>query len=566
MALSQTQLREALVESGGISDEQFKDSVSAPSADEVGVVNVLIGRGVLRDDQFGQLMASWYGVPFVNLRNEHISEDVLSLVPESFARSHNILPVKIKEEKLVVATSEPDDVVLQSMLEKYLRMEVFFVYATPNDIDDHLHVFRRDPKRALQVIVEKGNRGEIETGEMIVELIEAIIEYAYQGGASDIHIEPEEEYTVIRFREDGILHDIAELDKSLHEPLLIRLKVLARLATDEHRRPQDGKISYKTEYGEEVEIRLSVVPSTQDQKAVMRLLTEKSRQFSIADLGLHPDDYRTITDLLQNPWGMILVTGPTGSGKTTSLYSMVKVLNKRDVNITTIEDPVEYDLEGVTQIQVNESAGLTFQNGLRSMVRQDPDIMMVGEIRDVDTADISLNAAMTGHLVFSTLHTNDAATAFPRLAHMEAEPFLISSTLLGVVAQRLARRVCRSCIQSTELTEAEKTAVDNAPVVKKYLQEILDVKDVTESTFYKGSGCQACNMTGYKGRVGVFEILEVNDPVRTAIMQDKNADDIRDIAVDEGMTTMLYDGLRKVVTGLTTLQEVMRVVGEEGIQ
>lgn len=566
MALSQKQLREALVESGGINEEQFKDAVSAPSADEVGVVNVLIGRGVLRDDQFGQLMASWYGVPFVNLRNEHISEDVLSLVPESFARSHNILPVKMKEEKLVVATSEPDDVVLQSMLEKYLRMEVFFVYATPNDIDAHLHVFRRDPKRALQLIVEKGNRGEIETGDMIVELIEAIIEYAYQGGASDIHIEPEEEYTVIRFREDGILHDIAELDKSLHEPLLIRLKVLARLATDEHRRPQDGKISYETEYGEEVEIRLSVVPSTQDQKAVMRLLTEKSRQFSIADLGLHPDDYRTITDLLQNPWGMILVTGPTGSGKTTSLYSMVKVLNKRDVNITTIEDPVEYDLEGVTQIQVNESAGLTFQNGLRSMVRQDPDIMMVGEIRDVDTADISLNAAMTGHLVFSTLHTNDAATAFPRLAHMEAEPFLISSTLLGVVAQRLARRVCRGCIQSTKLTEAEKTAVDNAPVVKKYLKEILDVKDVTKSTFYKGSGCQACNMTGYKGRVGVFEILEVNDPVRTAIMQDKNADDIRDIAVDEGMTTMLYDGLRKVVTGLTTLQEVMRVVGEEGIQ
>jgi type IV pilus assembly protein PilB len=566
MALSQSKLREALVESGGISEEQFKDAVNAPSADEVGVANVLIGRGILRDDQFGQLMATWYGVPFMNLRNEHISEDVLSLIPESFARSHKILPVKMKEDKLVVATSEPDDVVLQSMLEKYLRMEISFVYTTPNDIDAHLHVFRRDPKQAFRAIVDQGDRGEIDTGEMVVELVEAIIEYAYQGGASDIHIEPEEEYTVVRFREDGILHDIAELEKSLHEPLLIRLKVLARLATDEHRRPQDGKISYETEYGEEVEIRLSVVPSTQDQKAVMRLLTEKSRQFSIADLGLHPDDYQTINELIQNPWGMILVTGPTGSGKTTSLYSMIKVLNKREVNITTIEDPVEYDLEGVTQIQVNESADLTFKNGLRSIVRQDPDIMMVGEIRDVATADIALNAAMTGHLVFSTLHTNDAATAFPRLAHMEAEPFLISSTLLGVVAQRLARRVCRGCIQSTELNEAEKTAIDNAPVVKEYLEEILDVKDVTKSTFYKGSGCQACNMTGYKGRVGVFEILEVNDPIRAAVMQGKNADEIRDVAVEEGMTTMLYDGLRKVVTGLTTLQEVMRVVGEEGIQ
>jgi type IV pilus assembly protein PilB len=560
MILTKEQLHEALVERGGVTEEQFQEAANAREAAEVGIDRVLVSKGFLGDDQVGKLVAWYLGARFANLREESVSEEIVQLIPEAFARAKKLIPIEEQNGKIVIATADPKNLLLKSLLEKYVRREVEFVYATPRDLQDHLYLFRRNLSVVLKEILEKRRTAGIDTS--IVTVVDTILDFAYQAGASDIHIEPEDDYMVVRYRVDGVLSDVAELPIGVHESVITRLKVMGRLATDEHRAAQDGKIVYKNTYGDSIEIRLSIVPTTHHEKSVMRLLSDKSRRFSMADLGLHEDDYKKISELIHRPWGMILVTGPTGSGKTTTLYSVLKSLNKRGVNITTIEDPVEYDIEGVNQIQVNDKTNLTFAKGLRSIVRQDPDIIMVGEVRDKETAGISVNAAMTGHLVLSSLHTNDAATAFPRLVDMEVEDFLIASTINVVIAQRLVRKVCMSCIHSTSLNTVETQIVEHNPQVKKYLQEISKKKDLKKLQIYKGKGCTVCNNTGYHGRVGVFELLLVSDAVREAIMDHKNADEIHDIAVKEGMTTMLYDGLRKMLTGVTSLEEVMRVIRE----
>jgi type IV pilus assembly protein PilB len=561
MPLTKEQLHSILVESGGVTEEQFKKAAESKEAQEVGIGGTLVARGTLTDEQLGQLMSFYFEVPFAALKSKHIEQAVLGLLPESFARAHDILPMTSSENVVEIATKDPENLVMKSLLEKYLRKEVKFVYATPTDLGAHMYLFQANPKEVFKQILEQVS-GAKETDTKIIDLVDAILNYAYQGGASDIHIEPEDDYTMIRFRTDGILHDIAELPVAVHEPIMTRLKVLSRLATDEHRAAQDGKITHKSQWGDEVEIRLSIVPTTHAEKAVMRLLSDKSRRFSLTDLGFHTSDYQKVSDVIHKPWGAILVTGPTGSGKTTSLYAVLKILNQREVNITTIEDPVEYDIEGVNQIQVNEKTDLTFAKGLRSVVRQDPDIIMVGEIRDSETAGIAVNAAMTGHLVLSTLHTNDSATAFPRLQDMEVEDFLIASTVNVVIAQRLVRKICASCRQSAMLTKIEKELTERIPIVQKYLQEISSKETVDQVRTFKGKGCNVCHQTGFAGRVGVFEVLVVSDAIREAVMDRKNADEIRKIAMGEGMSSMLYDGLRKVVSGVTTLEEVLRVTRE----
>jgi type IV pilus assembly protein PilB len=340
------------------------------------------------------------------------------------------------------------------------------------------------------------------------------------------------------------------------------LKVLARLATDEHRVPQDGKIRHKSRWGEALDLRLSVIPTTHDEKAVMRLLSEKNRRLSLANLGFFSEDLKSVSDAIKKPWGMILVTGPTGSGKTTTLYAMLQILNRRDVNITTIEDPVEYEIESINQIPVNEKTGLTFAKGLRSIVRQDPDIIMVGEIRDKDTANIAVNAAMTGHLVLSTLHTNDAATAFPRLSDMGIENFLIASTVNIVIAQRLVRKICMNCIQSVEGDEIQQQIIDEYPEMKEFVMKFTKKKTTKGVRTFKGKGCHVCHQSGYFGRIGIFEVMAVSETIKEAIMKNANADQIRESAVKEGMPTMLQDGVRRVLAGQTTLEEVLRVTRE----
>ena len=563
MAISQEELQELLVGSGGINKDVFKEAQRKAQVSQSSIEDVLIASGVMSDRDFGLLVASKYDVPFVELENLEIEPTVAHLLPEAFARIHDLIPIRRTKEKITIATINPDDVIERALLEKYLRTEVSFVYSTRRDIRSHMFLYQTDPQEAFKAIVDR-RHGGIKQGmdTRTIDLVSMIINYAYQTGASDVHIEPEDEYTIIRYRQDGILHDIARLPVNIHENIMTRLKVISRLATDEHRSAQDGKIEHKTGWGEEVEIRLSIIPTTHAEKAVMRLLSDQSHNYSLSEIGLSPADYVRVQDIINKPYGAILVTGPTGSGKTTSLYAMLSILNRREVNVTTIEDPVEYDMEGVNQIQVNEKTGLTFAKGLRSIVRQDPDIIMVGEIRDKETAGIAVNAAMTGHLVLSTLHTNDSATAFVRLTEMGVEDFLMASTVNVIIAQRLVRKTCMSCIQSKKLTKIEKELIDRVPNVKTYLKQISKKKSFASINTFEGNGCHVCHHSGFKGRIGVFETLVVTDKIREAIMQQKNADEIRAIAIKEGMTTMLYDGLRKMMTGKTTLEEVLRVTRE----
>ena len=556
------QLHDLLVPSGEVSEEDFEKARIAKEASEIGVVNVLISRGLVKDATVGTYFGEYYHVPFVSLKNAHASSEVAQLLPEAFARRHLLLPIKAEDYSYVIATSTPDNLLERSLLEKYLRHPIEFVYATPLDLKTHMYLFAKDPTKGLEAILQKKSADPDAPDTTTIELVDAIIDYAYQGGASDIHIEPEESYTKVRFRQDGLLHDIFTLPSSLHDNVMTRLKVLAKLATDERRTAQDGKIRHKTKWGEKVEVRLSLIPTTHGEKSVMRLLADRSGSYNLSTLGLAEEDYRKVSDVIHRPWGMILVTGPTGSGKSTSLYSILTVLNKREVNITTIEDPVEFDIEGVTQIQVNEKTGLTFAKGLRSIVRQDPDIVMVGEIRDSETANIAVNAAMTGHLVLSTLHTNDSATAFPRLQDMGVEDFLIASTVNIVIAQRLVRKICPNCIEEIDSDTVHEKIIQQNFYIKQFLQDLTQKKVLKSLKTFRGKGCSVCHKSGYHGRVGVFEVLTVDETIREAIMAHKNADEIRTLALQQGMTTMVYDGLRKMLSGQTTLEEILRVTKE----
>jgi len=372
-----------------------------------------------------------------------------------------------------------------------------------------------------------------------------------------VHVEPREKELLVRYRIDGILHDVVSLPRELLNPVVTRIKILSKMRTDEHYAAQDGKFQEIID-GERIDVRVSALPVVDGEKIVMRLLAEKGKRYDLADLGLAAKDEKKLQRHIQKSFGMILATGPTGSGKTTTMYSVLKILNTRDVNIATIEDPIEYAMEGVNQIQVNIKTGLTFASGLRSIVRQDPDIIMVGEIRDEETAGIAVNSAMTGHLVLSTLHTNDAATTLPRFRDMKIEPFLIASTINVIIAQRLVRKICSRCITSYDVTRSELENVFPAVAVERFFKK----RQGDRVRVYKGKGCDKCGHTGYIGRIGIFELLEVTDNIRDLIMADANAKVIRQRAIDNGMTTMLEDGVRKIMTGVTTVDEVLRVAGE----
>jgi len=560
--LSKEQLYEALVEGGGVTREEFMKAAQSRSAKTKGIDSVLVSDGSLTEAQLGQLVASWFGVRHFDPAQTKPQDDVILLVPEAFARKKHLLPISQTEDSVVLAVTNPHDVTLQALLEKYLRREVVFYYSTEREILSNLFLFQKDPKVAFKNILEGADLNSDDSDGVVVKLVNAIFDYSYQTRTSDVHIEPEDEFTQIRFRIDGILQDIAEFPKKIHDPVITRLKVLSKLATDEKRAAQDGRISYTNDFGDKIDIRLSIVPTTNGEKAVMRLLAAKTRQFSLTDLGLSEAHFELFKKAIKKPWGMILVTGPTGSGKSTTLYAALKVLNKREVNIATIEDPVEYDVDGISQIQVNPKTNLTFAKGLRSIVRQDPDIIMVGEIRDGETADISVNPAMTGHFVFSSLHTNDAATAFPRLKDMGVEDFLVSSTILVVIAQRLVRRICLNCIKSVNISEQELKTINHLPHLKKYFSDVTGKKSLSGIRVFHGQGCKICKNTGYKGRTGIFELLAVTDEIREAVMSNKDADQVKEIAVKQGMSTMLFDGVQKILTGETTLEEVLRVTQE----
>lgn len=385
----------------------------------------------------------------------------------------------------------------------------------------------------------------------IIELVDRVVEYGYSSRASDIHIDPAEDKVMVRLRIDGILHDSFAFSNELQAEVVSRIKVLSGLKTDVHHAPQDGRFKAKIEGGKDIDIRVSITPTYYGENVVMRLLVDTVQVFSLKDLGFSPDQLILVENAIQKPFGMILANGPTGSGKTTSLYTILKKLNTREVSIITIEDPIEYSIPGVTQIPVNLQAGLTFANGLRSILRQDPNIIMVGEIRDAETANIAVNAALTGHLVLSTLHTNDAATTFPRLVDMGVPHFLVASTVNVVIGQRLVRKVCTTCRITRTLNVAEVKSLGT--IAKEGLVDMV---------YAAGPGCKECNGEGYQGRIGIYEVLEVNDEIRTLIASQADAAQIREAAVAQGMHTMIKNGLAKAHEGVTTIEEILRIIHE----
>lgn len=408
---------------------------------------------------------------------------------------------------------------------------------------------------AVQINVKellKSIQGMVTPQTPIPQIIDYVLAYGYQAKASDVHIDPQEGALIFRYRIDGILQDVFSLPKTLQPAVITRIKVLSGLRTDEHQAAQDGR--FKANLGEEiVDFRVSIMPTFYGENAVLRLLTSYTRDLGLAELGLSKADLEKLQKYIRKSYGMILAAGPTGSGKTTSLYSMIQILNTREISIMTLEDPIEYSIGGISQIQVNPLTNLTFAKGLRSLVRQDPNVIMVGEIRDEETAGISVNAALTGHLLLSTVHTNDAATTLPRLSDMGIQAFLIASSINVIIAQRLVRRICQKCKTPYTLTDEEKQSF--SVVIPKTL---LD----KAQQFWKGAGCEACDHRGYLGRIGIYEVLEMDDDIRKLVIKNSDAEDIKAAAVKKGMVTMLEDGFQKTLDGLTSIAEILRVIHE----
>jgi len=524
------------------------------------LVDALFALGLVTKEIFGEAVAEHFHVAYADLKNEGIDEEVLQVVPELVARARGVIAFAKNSDGVKLGMTNPEDVETRYLIEKRFDDTVVPYFISEEDFSDAIDWYKPSLKDEFQELLEKLEDEDISKegrDELTVKVVDMLLQYGYKNKASDIHIEPYAKKMMIRFRIDGVMHDVLEIPKELIEVVLTRIKILSRMRTDEHRDAQDGKLRFATDAGK-VDVRVSVVPVTHGENVVLRLLSAKNRQFDLKTLGFGDGDFARVQRAVKNPHGMILVTGPTGSGKSTSLYAMLKILNKRDVHISTIEDPVEYDVEGVSQIQVNNKTGLTFAKGLRAIVRQDPDIIMVGEIRDEETAGISVNSALTGHLVLSTLHTNDAATTLPRLLDMGVEPFLVASTVQVIVAQRLVRVICQQCRVSYTMSSEEKKIVGAEPRLKEVLAKYQKEKK-SDIRLYKGNGCKVCGDTGYDGRIGVFEVLEMNDEIKDLILKNASSDAIAETALAGGMTSMLEDGVKKVLSGETTLQEVLRV-------
>lgn len=564
MPLAKEVYQTIFVESGLLTEKDFLPILKRATDEGIAVESLLVEAGLVSNEQAGRLIADAYGVPFVNLKRVQVAPEAVLVIPELLTRKHGLLAYAWKDGALLVAMTDPSNEELVGFLEKKTGSLIQTGYTTPALLEEALAAYGANMLGKITALSERfdqaqkaggGKATEAAQEGLAVEYTDLLLKYGYANRASDIHIEPQETQSVVRYRIDGLLQDVTRMNKGLHDLVVARIKILSGMRTDEHFAAQDGKLRFRAE-GSRVDVRVSIVPITGGEKIVMRILSDKGRAFTIETLGFSDADQARVRQAATRPYGMLLATGPTGSGKTTSMYAVLKLLNTRNVNIQTIEDPVEYEIEGVNQIQVNARTGLTFAQGLRSIVRQDPDIIMVGEIRDEETASIAVNSAMTGHLVLSTLHTNDAATTLPRLLDMGVEPFLVASSVNVVVAQRLVRHICGSCITSVELSQAKLKESVPAPLLKK----LFGTKKTVRA--YQGKGCSTCQHTGYVGRVGIFEVMTVSDAVRELISKRADAGVIKAKAIDEGMTTMFEDGIRKVIAGITTFEEVLRVAAD----
>ncbi len=530
-----------LIDEGYLSAEAIAKAEAEAAETHADALDVILSSGIITKELFGQAVAEYYHVPFADLTAHPPTGEHRDAIPEHIAREDRCVLFSESVTEVVFATDRPSVPLGADYAEHFPGKSVKVAYALPEDIDIFLSSYRK----ALDTRFAKILEGK---GRAAMEVIDEIMLDAMAFHTSDIHFEPNEKNVLIRFRVDGILHEAGKLPKDVYENVVNRIKVQAHLRTDQHFGAQDGAIRSHVNH-EVVDIRVSIVPLVDGEKVVFRLLSEYMRRFQLSDLGLSPAFQRQLMASSQKPFGMIMVVGPTGSGKTTSLYAAVKTLNHSDVNISTIEDPVEYKIAGVNHIQVNTQTQLTFAKGLRSIVRQDPDIILVGEIRDQETVDIALNAALTGHMLLSTFHANDAASAIPRLMDMGAEPFLLSSALELIIAQRLVRKICAACRYSVEKSH-EEFAKEHPSVAPYFPGETV--------THYLGKGCTACGNTGYKGRMGLFELIPATQALRECIMRKPSAMEVLSIAQKAGMRPMFFDGVEKVMNGVTSLDELLR--------
>lgn len=538
-----------------INTTQLFDAQEFAKSANIPLRQALVEKDFITNENLGLLFANYLKIPYIILSRTTIPEEVLRLIPERVARKQKAICFARDLDGVKVAFSDPTITEIISPIEKKTGQKVIPYFATEQDIFNTLSLYRKDLQKTFDSLIREAASRSANPNQYdapVAKIVDLIIDSAYQNKASDIHIEPEERNSIVRFRIDGILHAVLQFPIHLHDRIVTRIKVMSKLRTDEHLAPQDGKISVKL-YEENLDLRVSIVPIVEGEKVVLRLLASKMSQFTLKDLGMNEADLTKVTEAMHRSYGMILSTGPTGSGKSTSIYAILKVLNTSEKNITTIEDPVEYRLRGINQIQVNTKTNLTFASGLRSILRQDPNIVFVGEIRDSETAGIAVNAALTGHVVLSTLHTNDAATALPRLVDMHIEPFLVASTVNVIIAQRLVRKICQVCKVAKHIERSE--LVKNIPddVITKYFGNAQTLQ------IFEGAGCKLCHNTGYIGRIGVFEVLTVSKEIKKLITQKFDSDIMKQKAIEEGMSPMLEDGMDKIVRGQTTLEEVLRV-------
>lgn len=554
MLLTKEVLQKALVEPGYLEAGVFAQAAEAAERGGQDLAAYLVESGLISDEHLGQAVANRFDWRYINLAKLPFNGGLLQYIPETVAKKQRAMVFEAKGKQLKVATDNPENFDFWQLLSKTSAAEVSVYYATPLAIDEALRSYRRNFAETIKGVLASTNGG---TEENIVNFVNSLLEYAYDSRCSDVHIEPAVKQVSVRLRIDGVLQEILTYPKKIHDQVVFRFKIMAKMRTDEHQAAQDGRFDYDFA-GARFDVRVSVLPITNGENIVLRLLTESTRRLALEDLGFGGEDLAKVKRAAAKPYGMILSVGPTGSGKTTTLYALLQILNQPDVNIMTIEDPVEYQMERIQQTQVNAKKNLTFATGLRTLVRQDPDIIMVGEIRDAETAAIAVNIAMTGHLLLSTLHANDAATTFPRLVDMGIEPFLVASSVNVIIAQRLVRKICDHCRVSYLADKSDRELLAAEPMLAAALKRQAGKKELTKITLYKGQGCSNCGDTGYAGRTGVFEVMEVEDTLRSLINQKAPASVIYKAAIKQGMKTMLEDGVDKALAGQTTLAEVMR--------
>lgn len=498
--------------------------------------------GLINKELLGQAIAEAYGVPYADLEAVPPSREQVLKIPEEIAKKYHIVYFGSSDESEIIATDNPGQTGLKEELEKTLGGKIALNFSHLEDIEASYIYYRKPLDTRFAKIIAEEER-------VAPEIIEEILEDAEAFGASDIHFEPQEKDILIRFRVDGVLHEAGRLPQKFYGNILNRIKIQAHLRIDEHFSAQDGAIRF-IDNDKIIDMRVSIVPTLTGEKIAIRLLSKYVKSFNLSNLGLSTSDQAKIDEISKKPFGMILVCGPTGSGKTTTLYALLKTINSPDVNITTIEDPVEYRIAGTNQIQVSSQTNLSFAKGLRSIVRQDPDIILVGEIRDNETAEISVNAALTGHLLLSTFHANDAATSIPRLLDMKVEPFLLSSTIEAILSQRLVRKICKNCRHSVTISSEGIKKI--SPALVKYFPK-------ANTVLYKGKGCKSCNNTGYKGRIGIFEIILLSTELKDLILKNPTTQAIWEAARKQGSHSLFEDGLEKIEKGMTTLEELIRV-------